>query len=246
MRSDLPYLRFGTVCRKGMRSIFFTMNENVLTVLSKISKGNNLGEKIELLGATKTVSVDKINDGICSGLKFIGENYAQEFRDKFPFYLPVKKYFIGTLQKNKLKYLVGKADVISSVNSFEIATEIDDFAKNKSVVQDIMLELNAGDEEQKTGIKTDEFLSVYDRVSTLKNVKIIGVMVMLPLSLDEDKTANLCKLAREIFDELKSNDGNIKYLSMGTSKDYEIAINNGSNMIRLGESLFGKRIKKEG
>ena len=97
-------------------------------IFSEIASGNDRGEKITLLGATKFVPAERVNEAISAGLEAIGENHAQELRDKFPFYLPCEKHFIGTLQKNKLKYVVGKADCIDSVSTEDLATAINEKA----------------------------------------------------------------------------------------------------------------------
>ena len=208
---------------------------------AEIACGNNLGEKITLLGATKFVGIDDINLAISLGLSHVGENKAQEFRDKFDFYSPCEKHFIGTLQKNKLKYIVGKADVIDSVSSTDLADAINEKAKALNVVQKVMLEINAGEEESKTGASFSQAKALYKSIIGFTNLELVGVMAMLPISEDEGVLATACQKVRAFYDEIKAQTPTVKHLSVGMSQDYKIAIKNGSNMIRIGTALFGAR-----
>ena len=217
------------------------LKENYEKILKEISNGNNLGEKISLLGATKFVEVEKINEAISLGLCHIGENKAQEFRDKFPFYKPCTTHFIGTLQENKIKYVVGKADIIDSVSSIKLANAIDDKAKKLSIKQKVMIEINAGDEESKTGASIEEAKAVYKAIIELSSLELVGVMGMLPKTQDEEILTSSCKILRDFYDEIRAKTPSVIYLSVGMSLDYKIAIRNGSNMIRIGTSLFGSR-----
>ena len=217
------------------------LKENYQNIINELALGNNLGEKITLLGATKFVDVSLINDAIGLGLTHIGENKAQEFRDKFDSYAPCTKHFIGTLQTNKLKYVVGKADIIDSVSSISLAEAINQKASQLNVTQKVMLEINAGGEESKTGASLEDAKALYKSIISLDNLQLVGIMAMLPISEDEELLATTCKSVRAFYDEIKSQTNTIEYLSVGMSNDYKIAIKNGSNMIRIGSSLFGKR-----
>ena len=214
------------------------IEENVKKLLQEVPKYNKFGEKITIVGATKTRSAEEINAAISAGLKDVGENKAQEFRDKFPLLLPCNYHFFGNLQKNKLKYLIGKACLIQSVSDNDIAEEISRLSVNAGVETSVLLEINQG-EEQKGGFSFDEILPAFERISTLKNVKIRGIMTVLPI-LDE-KTYEKCLQTRKIYDILKREDSDISILSMGMSADYKVAIEAGSNMIRVGHAIFGKR-----
>lgn len=217
------------------------LKENYQNIIDELALGNNLGEKITLLGATKFVDVEKINDAISLGLLHIGENKAQEFRDKFEFYAPCIKHFIGTLQSNKLKYVVGKADIIDSVSSIDLAILIDEKAKSLGITQKIMLEINAGDEASKTGASLEDAKNLYQKIVSLKNLELVGIMAMLPISDNEEILANSCQKVRAFYDDIKKQTKTVEYLSIGMSNDYKIAIKNGSNMIRIGSALFGAR-----
>lgn len=217
------------------------LTENYRRIRAELDRGNNFGEKITLLAATKFVDADRINEAIALGVTAIGENRAQEFRDKFSLYAPVEKHFIGTLQENKLKYVVGKADCIDSVSSVSLAQAIDDFAGRLGVVQKVMLEINAGDEKSKTGASLKDLPSLCRSVAALNNVEITGVMAMLPETDDEGLLAALADETRDAFDGLKREHDGIRTLSMGMTGDYRLAVRHGSNMVRIGTGLFGKR-----
>lgn len=217
------------------------LKDNYQKIMSELSRGNNLGEEITLLGATKFVPVETVNEAIGLGLLHIGENKAQEFRDKFEFYSPCVKHFIGTLQSNKLKYVVGKADIIDSVSSTLLAEQIDEKARALGITQKIMIEINAGEEESKTGATFLQAKELYKSIISLKNLSLVGIMAMLPISDDESVLEEACKKVRAFYDEIKTQTKTLEYLSVGMSSDYKIAIRNGSNMIRIGSSLFGSR-----
>lgn len=216
------------------------ISKNLQAILNEISLGNDRGEKITLVGATKFVPVEIINEAISLGLTDIGENRAQEFKDKFPLVLPVNYHFIGTLQTNKIKYLIGKTSLIESVSRKELIDEISRQSVNKNVTTNVLIQVNIGNEENKHGYTLDEVNSAVSYASSMPNLKVLGLMAMLPESDDQDLLASLFDLMRSKYDELKDV-YNFKYLSMGMSGDYKLAIKHGSNMIRVGSAIFGKR-----
>ena len=218
-----------------------TIRDNLDRIFKEIENGNDRGEKITLLGATKFVPIDKINEAIKAGLTDIGENKAQEFRDKFGFYRECVKHFIGTLQENKLKYVVGKADFIDSVSSLELAVAINEKAAAKGICQKVMIEINGGEEESKTGATIDTAKALYKSIINLNHIKLIGIMAMLPAGKTDDELAYLCEKARGFYEEIRLSSPDVKTLSMGMSGDYKTAIKHGSNMIRLGRAIFGER-----
>ena len=196
------------------------------------------------MGATKYQPVAVINEAISLGLAHIGENKADEFRDKFEFYAKVKKHFIGHLQTNKIKYLVGKVDLYHSIDSLHLAEELDKASKKNNVVSNILLQVNIGREESKSGFEYDEVINIYNTIKSMANLKIEGLMAMLPKSDDEKYLRELAKKMRKLFDELKGSDEGIKYLSMGMSYDYKLCVEEGANMVRIGSGIFGQREKK--
>ena len=218
------------------------LKENLEKVFAQIENGNNLGEKIDLVGATKMQSAEIINEAISYGLKIVAENKVQEFREKNELLLGCEQHFIGHLQTNKVKYLIGKISLIHSVDSLHLAEEINRQAEKHGFVQDVLIEVNASGEAQKSGL---DFYSAKEEVIRIASlcpfIRVVGLMSMLPLSTDQDYLASLCKSMRTLFDDLKDSGLPFKHLSMGTSGDYQIAIANGSNMIRLGKTIFGER-----
>lgn len=218
------------------------LKENLNKVLSEIEKGNNLGEPITLVGASKTMSADVINEAIGFGLKVVAENKVQEFREKTDQIIGGAQHFIGHLQTNKVKYLVGKVDLIHSVDSLKLAEEIDRVAKNRKLTQDVLIEINCGGELNKSGFDLSTAKEQVENIITsCNNVCVKGLMTMFPNVEDEQLITELCKKMRALYDELKQKYPSFCYLSMGMSNDYKIAIANGSNMIRLGRTIFGER-----
>lgn len=221
------------------------MDKNKLINLIEYSKQpNKFGESVTLIGATKYQPIKIINEAISLGLENIGENKADEFRDKFEFYAPSKKHFIGHLQTNKIKYLIGKVDLYHSIDSLHLAQELDNASKKKNIVSNILLQVNIGREESKSGFDYDEIINSYNAIKKLTNLKIEGLMAMLPKSDDDNYLRKLTRKMRQVFDTLKKSDSNIKYLSMGMSYDYKLCVEEGANMIRIGSSIFGLRNQK--
>ncbi|MBR6737008.1 MAG: YggS family pyridoxal phosphate-dependent enzyme [Clostridia bacterium] len=216
------------------------VKENLEVILKEIENGNPYGEKVTLVGATKFMPVELINEAISAGLKDIAENRAQEFKDKFPIVTkPVNYHFIGHLQKNKVKYLIGKCYLIQSVDTVDLLDEINKQSLNKNVVTNVLLEVNLG-EEQKHGFSFTELESALTYAKSLNGVKVLGLMAMLPDTSDETVLFELSKNLRSVYDEFKVEFG-FTTLSLGMSNDYKIAIKAGSNMIRVGSKIFGKR-----
>ena len=217
------------------------VEKNLQLVLEEIKNGNPYGEKVTLVGATKFVPVDVINGAISAGLNDIAENRAQEFKEKYPLVTkPVNYHFIGSLQKNKVKYLIGKCYLIHSVDSLGLLDEISRQAVNKEVCQDVLLEVNMGVEDQKHGFDLSELESALSYAQTVNGVKVLGLMAMLPDSDNKEFLFDLAKKLRLVYDNLKEKYG-FKYLSLGMSNDYALCVKAGSNMIRVGSKIFGKR-----
>jgi len=220
------------------------LETNLKEILSLIEKGNNLGEKITLVGATKTVDVCIINKAISLGLNVVAENRVQEFNLKHEHIVGAKQHFIGHLQTNKVKYLVGKVDLIHSVDSVHLAKAISDMAIKRGVTQDVLIEVNVGGELSKSGVTPENAMDTLNEISALPNLSVKGLMAMLPKSEDEEYLSALCLKMRTLYDQMKKEGYPFTYLSMGMSGDYKIAIKNGSNMIRLGRTIFGERGEK--
>lgn len=218
------------------------LEDNVSKILAEISAGNNLGEKITLVAATKTMSAETINCAIACGVEVVAENKVQEFREKTALLSPCRQHFIGHLQTNKVKYIVGNVELIHSVDSINLASAINDFAAKKDKVQNILVEINVGGEISKSGFTYEEAETCVQEITDkFKHVCVKGLMAMMPLNSDETTLKTLFDKMRALYDKLKKQGYPFEYLSMGMSEDYKIAIAHGSNTIRLGTALFGKR-----
>ena len=215
--------------------------ENVHNVLKEIAGGNSCGEKITLVAATKTRTPEEINEAISAGITDIGENKVQEFRDKYDLVRGANRHFIGHLQTNKVKYLIGKTFLIHSLDRFELAEELQKRAERANWTADCLLEINIGSELSKSGFSLDEGMSAYEKLRNFPNIRLCGFMAMLPNSQDFQQIRSLCLSMRQFYDTIKAQDGNISHLSMGMSGDWRLCVECGSNMIRLGTSLFGPR-----
>ena len=215
--------------------------EALKNVFEEIKNGNHLGEPITLVGATKTADLLTIQRAIDCGLKAVGENRVQEFREKAPFLHGAEIHFIGHLQTNKVKYLIGNVSLIHSVDSLPLAEEISEQSEKKGLVTDVLAEINIGKEPTKSGFSAEQAEDAMDKISSLPGIRAVGLMAMLPKSENSRYLSDLCLQMRAIYDTIKKEGFPVRHLSMGMSEDYRIAIRNGSNMIRLGRAIFGER-----
>ena len=214
---------------------------NLVNFLNSIPKQNCHGENITVVGATKMVNIENIAFAVESGLEHIGENKVQEFIEKYPNYPSATYHFIGHLQTNKVKFIVGKVHLIQSVNSLKLLNAINSYAKKINTVQNILLEVNIGKDENKHGFYEEETINAIKQASLLTNVKVQGLMTVLPKYENQDKLTSLCLQMRNLYDIIIKQGYPLTYLSMGMSSDYKIALQCGSNMIRIGSALFGER-----
>ena len=219
------------------------IEENVKNLLNEIPQTNPFGEKVTLVAAVKTQTPEDINRAICAGITDIGDNHVQEFKDKFEEISgnPVR-HFIGHLQTNKVKYLIGKVDLYHSLDRMELATELSKRSERAGIVSNVLVQINIGNEQSKSGFDVSQTQQVCQAVNAMPGLKVVGLMAMLPESDDENLLKNLATRMREEFDKLKATLPDIKHLSMGMSGDWKICVACGSNMIRLGTAIFGKRI----
>ncbi len=221
------------------------IEQNVQALLNEISIGNGYGEKITLVAATKTRTADEINRAISAGISDIGENKVQEFRDKFDAVQGGNRHFIGHLQTNKVKYLIGKTYLYHSVDRDELAREIAKRSIQAGIVSDILIQINIGCEESKGGYPLENGFEVYQRLKNTEGLRVKGFMAMLPLSQDQTYLAELSRQMRALYDKAKAEDHKICYLSMGMSSDWQLCLKGGANMIRLGTAIFGQRDYKQ-
>ena len=200
---------------------------------------------VRLIGVTKFKTIDEIRPALEAGLVEVGENRAQEFTDKFDFFSSygVKKHFIGTLQVNKVKYLVGKADLIQSVDRLALAEEIGRLAVKRQVVQPVLIEVNIGSEEQKSGVAPALLPELLKVVSDMPGILVKGLMCVPPAGSEDEARPYFARM-RELF--LKAGERSLpnismEELSMGMSGDYKAAIREGATMVRIGSAIFGPR-----
>ena len=218
------------------------IDENVKKLLCEVPSKNPFGEPVTIVAAVKTQQVPAINEAIAAGITDIGDNHVQEFRDKFAEICgEPRRHFIGHLQTNKIKYLLGKCDLYQSVDRLPLAEELSKKSAAAGVTSNILLQINAGNEESKGGFSFDEIDGAYRLIKSMPNLQIQGIMAMLPFTDDQELLKSLAKKVREVYDRLKESDGNLKYLSMGMSGDWKLCIECGSNMIRVGTTIFGAR-----
>ena len=217
------------------------ISENVKNILSELSAGNPYGEKVTLVAATKTRTPEEINEAISAGVTDIGENRVQEFTEKYDLVHGAARHFIGHLQTNKVKYLIGKTDLIHSLDRFELADELQKRSEKAGWTANCLLEINLGNELSKSGFSLDSAKEAYERAIKYPNLRICGFMAMLPISEDEKYLRSLCLCMREIYDTIKAREENVRVLSMGMSGDYRLCVECGSNMVRLGTHIFGPR-----
>lgn len=217
------------------------IEENVHSLLNQLRGGNRYGEPVTLVAATKTRTPGEIQRAVDAGIGAVGENKVQEFTGKYALFRGAERHFIGRLQTNKVKYLVGKCDLIHSVDRDNLAEALSRRAEELGVVQSVLIEINIGREETKSGYPPEEALAAFERVRRAAGLKVRGFMAMLPPSEDENLLSSLADSMRRIYEEAKKRDGAVDCLSMGMSGDWKLCIGHGANMIRLGTAIFGER-----
>ena len=204
-------------------------------------------EEVTLMAVTKTHTAAEINEAIAAGAADIGENRVQELLEKYDSVSPVRWHLIGHLQTNKVKNVVGKVVMIHSVDSLKLAREINKRASAAGIVMDILIEINSAMEETKSGISADELEAlVKDIAAECDNIRIRGIMCIPPIAAEPEEARPYFREARELFDKMKTWDLPEERflpdtLSMGMSGDFEVAIEEGSTIVRVGSSIFGPR-----
>ncbi len=226
------------------------MKKKLTAVLNRIENaarrsGRN-PEDILLVTVGKTQPVDVIRQAIESGAGIIGENYIQEARDKFDalVHLPAQWHFIGHLQSNKAKYAVRMFDLIHSVDSLKLATEIGKQAQKAGKVQKILIQVNISGEASKSGVSEDRASDLIHSISELPHLRIKGLMTMPPFFDDPDRARPYFAALRRFRDGIRTDDmtdTSLKELSMGMTGDFEAAVEEGATLVRIGTAIFGER-----
>ena len=200
-------------------------------------------EKILLVAVTKNHGVEVMREAIDAGATDIGENRVQEAAEKFQsLNRQVTRHLIGHLQTNKVKAAVKLFDVIQSVDSEHLAAALDKAAGSIDKVQDVLIQVNAAREPQKSGVMLEDLDALIKFVDAAKNLRLRGLMMIAPNFSDVEDCRPLFRQMRKLFDELKTKRENFDMLSMGMTHDYKIAVEEGANVVRVGTAIFGERL----
>lgn len=212
-------------------------------IKNSCKKAGRNPEEIKLIAVSKYFGMDSILEAKNLGLSDFGENHPQELSLKFEkLGNSVTWHLIGTLQKNKVKYAVKAAEYIHSVDSIELVDEINNRAEKLDKVQKILIEVKTSGEETKSGLETEiEILELVKKCSELKNINLTGLMTIAPLTDDEKIIRKSFKDLRNLKDKINNKGYNLTELSMGMTSDFEIAIEEGTTMLRIGSAIFGER-----
>lgn len=226
-----------------------SLQENIAIVKKNIEEAQKLSkynQSVELIAVTKTVESDVMNEALNYGITNIGENKVQEIQRKYDDIKElVNWHLIGTLQTNKVKYIADKVYMIHSLDRIELAKEIDKQAKKHNRVIACLIQVKLSEEDTKHGVDPDEVFELVKQVSQkYTNIKISGLMGMAPYKENNEDSRIYFKTLKQIFDKLSEmnlSNVDMKHLSMGMSNDYEIAIQEGATLVRVGTSIFGER-----
>jgi len=226
-----------------------SIGENLKEIESRIrqsaEKSGRTSDRIKLVVVTKTVEPARIKEAIKLGVKIIGENRVQEAEEKFKEITEkVEKHLVGHLQTNKVKKAVELFDLIQSVDSVHLAEEISKRAQEKGRMMEVLVEVNTSGEKTKFGVEPEQTVPLVESISKLEGIKIRGLMTIGLFSDDPEATRPCFKRLKVLFDEIKSAkipNVEMSNLSMGMTGDFEVAIEEGSNMVRIGTGIFGSR-----
>jgi len=224
-----------------------TIKNNLETINEKIKKAalkvNKNPQEIKLVAVTKTATIEQIKEAIIAGVKIIGENKVQEAKEKYQILTAdIEWHLVGHLQTNKVKYAIEIFDCIHSVDSIKLAEEIDKRSLQFGKTTNVLVEVNISGEETKYGIKPEEVEPFLKEISEFSRIRVRGLMTIAPIAEDKEEVRPYFRKLRELSKEIKrKNIKNVKmdYLSMGMTEDFEAAIEEGANMVRIGRGIFG-------
>jgi pyridoxal phosphate enzyme (YggS family) len=224
-----------------------TVKDNLETINKKIKeaalKVNRDPQEIKLVAVTKTATLEQIKEAINEGVKIIGENKVQEATEKYQVLTTeVKWHLVGHLQTNKVKYAIEIFDLIHSVDSIKLAKEIDKRSVQFKKIIDVLIEVNISGEETKYGYNPEKVEAFLKEISEFSGIRVRGLMTIAPISKNKEEVRPYFRRLRELSERIRDkNIKNIKmdYLSMGMTDDFEIAIEEGANMVRIGRGIFG-------
>jgi pyridoxal phosphate enzyme (YggS family) len=215
------------------------IKQHVVQILSQLPDG------VQPVAAAKTRQPEEVLEVVESGVKIVGENYVQEAESAYQVVgNRAEWHFIGHLQKNKVKKAVGLFDMIETVDSVEIAREIDKRCAQIGKIMPVLIEINSGRERQKSGVLPEKAEPLIKEISVLPHIRVMGLMTMGPRFGDPEASRPYFVATKRLFDHIKRlnlPDFEMRYLSMGMSNSYKVAIEEGANMVRLGSMIFGER-----
>lgn len=201
--------------------------------------------EVTLLAVSKTKPIDMIREAMSAGQRSFGENYVQEIEEKYSVLGDtVDWHMIGHLQRNKVKYIIGKVGLIHSVDSIRLAEQIQKEAIKNKLTADVLLEVNVANEESKWGFTLDETIEAVKTVSAMENVHVCGLMTSAPITEDPESNRVYFRQLRELFDHIAAMHiphVDMRVLSMGMTGDYVVAVEEGSTLVRVGTGIFGAR-----
>ncbi len=221
------------------------ISENIKRIRCNVeeakAKYRKSDETVKIMAVTKTVPYERVNLAVNEGITLLGENRVQEYLEKKDFYdKKAEINFIGHLQSNKIKYIIDSVTLIHSVDSAELAAEIDRRAAKAGKIMDVLIEVNIGGEESKSGVSPGGLRELLYKASELKSIRVKGLMTIPPIGESEKAFAEM----KQLFEDMKSEGiGGVRMdiLSMGMSADYVSAVKYGSNIVRIGSGIFGSR-----
>ena len=224
------------------------IGDNIQQVRTEIvqtcSKVGRLPEEINLIVVTKTIDVDRINEAVSFDVMDVGENKVQEIQNKYHKVPGVNWHMIGHLQTNKVKYIIDKVKLIHSLDRLSLASEINSRAKQSNLPMEVLIQVNVAREDTKYGLDVQEVHDFINKVSELNHIKIKGLMTIAPFAVNPEEIRDYFKELKNLYEEIRIKNYTgveMKYLSMGMTNDYKIAIEEGSNIIRVGTAVFGER-----
>ena len=226
-----------------IKSNLTEVEEKIVNACKKAGRDRN---EVKLIAVSKTKPVEILQEAYDENIRYFGENKVQELSNKIP-KLPsdIKWHFIGHLQRNKVKYIIGKVDLIHSVDSLRLAKQIDEDSKKNNLISNILIQVNVSNEPTKFGTSNDKVFELIKAVSELENIRVKGLMTIAPATNNPEECRVYFKKLKELsmeIEKLNLTNVEMKELSMGMTGDYEIAIEEGATLIRVGTGIFGERV----
>ena len=232
-----------------METNFAYIDENYKRIVDAMeeakAKYRKPTDEITLMAVTKTVAPEAVNHAISCGIHTLGENRVQEYLSKKYFYAKdAKVHFIGHLQTNKVKYIIEDMELIHSVDSLRLARDIDRIGGELGLYPKVLIEINVAGEESKFGISVEELPDMLEQMSVLTHLRVEGLMTIAPFVENSEENRPVFRTLRQLFIDNKSNPFHnieMNVLSMGMTNDYQVAIEEGATLVRIGTALFGAR-----